>query len=64
MSGLIIIPLIDFKIFVDNPSNPQLFLVCRLVIIVVIVDSFTYLCLNEIFFDSKKCFVASVVNTI
>ena len=38
MSGLIIIPLIGFKIVVDNPSNQQLFLFGRLVIIVIIVD--------------------------
>ena len=50
VSGLIIIHLIDFKIVVDNPSNPQLFLFGRLVIIVIIVDSFTYLCSNDILF--------------
>ena len=47
-------PLIDFKIVVDNPSNPQLFLFGRLVIIVIIVDSFTYLCSNGIFFGSLR----------
>ena len=54
VSGLIIIPLIDFKILVDNPSNPQLFLFGRLVIIFIIVDSFTYLCSNETLFGSVR----------
>ena len=53
-SGLIIIPLIDFKIAVDNPLNLQLFLFGRLVIIVIIVDSFTYLCSNEMLFGSLR----------
>ena len=46
---LTITHLIYFKIVVDNPSNPQLFVFDRLVII---VDSFTYLCSNEILFGS------------
>ncbi len=60
-----IIHFIYFKIVVGNPSNPQLFVVGKLVIIVIIVYSFTYLCSNEFFFGSKiciRCFVASVVN--
>ena len=43
---LTITHLIYFKIVVDNPSNPQLFVFDRLVII---VDSFTYLCSNDFF---------------